>query len=95
MKLWNLATGRVAETLQGHAGPVRAVRVLGNGAKVVSCGQDETIKVWKVGKGKAQSLKGHENCVNCLALSRDGARMASGSDDRKIKVWEREEEKMG
>jgi WD40 repeat protein len=44
-KLWNVATGRIALTLQ-HQGPVTDVAFSNDGRLMVTCGADATARLW-------------------------------------------------
>ncbi len=62
LKVWDLETGQVVATLQGHAGWVNACAVTPDGRRVVSASDDTTLKVWDLETGQAvATLQGHAN----------------------------------
>ena len=46
LKVWDLGTGRVQATLEGHTGYVNECAVTPDGCYVVSVSDDGTLKVW-------------------------------------------------
>jgi hypothetical protein len=46
--VWELETGRLLRTLEGHKGPVCSVAVTPDGAQIVSGSEDGTIKIWRI-----------------------------------------------
>jgi WD40 repeat protein len=52
VKLWDVCTGEVLKTLQGHTDSVRAIAFNPDGTIIASGSADETIKLWDVETGK-------------------------------------------
>ena len=89
VKVWDLESGKVLQTLSGHRDTVRAVAVTGQ--RVVSGSYDDTLKVWDLESGKVlQTLSGHRDAVWAVAVTPDGQRAVSGSLDNTLKVWDLE-----
>ena len=60
LKVWDLTTGGLLRTLEGHAGSVTAVAMSGDGTRAVSGSDDETLKVWDLTTGRLlRTLEGH------------------------------------
>jgi len=102
-KIWEAETGREILTHEGHTGgcldffnrlnratyPVTACAYSPDGARMVSAGSDETLKIWEAETGREiLTLEGHTGTVNACAFSPDGARVASGSTDCTFKIWD-------
>lgn len=89
IRLWDVATGKVIKTLEGHADIVTSVIFWPDGKTLGSGSLDRTIKIWNVGTGKENAtLEGHSGGVSSIALNTEGKTLASGSLDRTIKVWD-------
>jgi WD40 repeat protein len=89
VKVWDAATGQLALTLQGHAGPVTSVDFSPDGKRLASASGDQTVKVWDAATGQlALTLQGHTLSVASVAFSPDGKRLASASHDLTVKVWD-------
>ncbi|CAN2047326.1 metacaspase-1 [Candidatus Magnetomoraceae bacterium gMMP-13] len=52
MKLWNLNTGRLIKTLNGHSNSVFSVAIDPTGRYIVSGSYDQTLKLWDLNNGK-------------------------------------------
>jgi WD40 repeat protein len=59
-----------------------------DGRRLVTGGDDRTVKYWEVATGKViQSFAGHTDTVTCIAFSHDGRRAVSGGYDKTVRVW--------
>ncbi|MGI2909791.1 WD40 repeat domain-containing protein, partial [Hassallia sp. VBCCA 56010] len=52
IKLWDVATGKLSQTLTGHSNSVRSVAFSPDGKTLASGSDDNTIKLWDVATGK-------------------------------------------
>ncbi len=89
VKLWDVASGELKQTLEGHAGGVLSVAWSPDGETLASGSEDNTVKLWEVASGELkQTLEGHARWVLSVAWSPDGETLASGSYDNTVKLWE-------
>ena len=89
IKLWDVQSGKLTTTLEGHSNWVYSVAFSPDGKTLASGSYDNTIKLWDVQSGKlTTTLEGHSNRVNSVAFSPDGKTLASGSSDKTIKLWD-------
>jgi WD40 repeat protein len=75
-------------TLEGHgSGCIYCVAFSPNGKLLASSGQDQTVKVWNIDRGKlVKTLTAHEDFVYSVVFSPDGKLLASLGRDA-VKMW--------
>jgi WD40 repeat protein len=89
IKVWELESGQMLRSLEGHTESVTSVAVTPDGQHVVSGSGDNTVKVWELESGQMlRSLEGHTESVTSVAVTPDGQHAVSGSKDKTLKVWE-------
>ncbi|KAJ7828348.1 WD40-repeat-containing domain protein [Mycena olivaceomarginata] len=89
--LWNIETGDLEQTLEGHSHLVSSVAFSLDGAHIASGSYDNTVRIWNVATGDTEwKLVGHSSRANSVAFSPDGAHIASGSDDHTVRIWNAE-----
>ena len=89
VRLWDVASGTLKTTLEGHASTVSSVMFSLDGLTLASGSVDETIKLWDVATGKLKAtLEGHTDTVSSVAFSPDGTTLVSGSHDHTVKLWD-------
>jgi WD40 repeat protein len=74
------------QTGPGHVGAVTGVAVRGD--RLVSVGEDGTVRWWDRGSGKpVRARRGHTGWIYAAAISADGQLVATAGDDGLIRVW--------
>ena len=87
-RLWDVASGRLLRTFEGHSGLVIAVAFSPDGQYVLSGSSDMTVQLWKVDDGTlGYVFDGDAEGVNAIAFSPDGRYVLSGSKDEDVKLW--------
>jgi WD40 repeat protein/mono/diheme cytochrome c family protein len=82
-------TGKVVRAYFGHADSVTAAAFSADGKRVLSGGDDRTLRLWEVESGKTlQVFRGCEGGVKSVAFSPDDKRVLSGSADATVRLWE-------
>jgi WD40 repeat protein len=51
VRVWDIATGELLRTMEGHAEAVERGTVTPDGARIISCSRDGTVRVWGIEAG--------------------------------------------
>jgi WD40 repeat protein len=90
--LISIQSKKTALTFSGHSRGVTDACLLGDGMTLVTCGLDNSLRVWNCDDGKLiRNLNQHTQPVNAIALrpGDEGLPMvASASADRTIRFWQ-------
>jgi WD40 repeat protein len=89
VRIWDVETGLVEATLEGHTAWVKSVSFSPNGKHVVSGSDDCTVRIWDVETEEVKAtLEGHTEEVRSVSFSPEGTRVVSGSNDRTVRIWD-------
>ena len=88
--LWDVESGKLKGTLEGHTDQVFSVAISPDGRYVAAGGWDNTVRVWELRSGELlQTFHGHEQLPLDLAFSPDGNTLASaGGWDGTTRLWD-------
>ena len=86
-QLWDVVTGKLVGTLEGHTGGVTAAAWSRDGKILATASSDKSVRLWDVAGKPIRTLSGHEGPVLCVAWA-DGKTLASGSSDKTVRVWQ-------
>lgn len=95
IRVWNLQKG-CSFVLLGHEGPVNKVRLLPCLTRILSGGQDATMRLWDIStQSILRTFSGHKAPVFSLVPLRHNSytpgphrRIATASGDQTIKIWD-------
>lgn len=91
IKVWNIDTGEVEQSLPDHNDIVLAVEYSPSSDLLASAGYDREVRLWNPETLEpVESLVGHTSAIRGLAFSPDGRLLASAGDDRSIILWDLE-----
>ncbi|KDN60483.1 hypothetical protein CSUB01_06043 [Colletotrichum sublineola] len=69
VKVWDTATGRCQQTLEGHGDSVYSMAFLSDGRQLASASYDDTVKIWDTAIGLCwRTLEGHSSLENVFEL---------------------------
>ena len=89
--VWEAHRGQRAHILVGQPGMVSAVAWGPSGERLVSGGDDGTLRWWEVQSGECVRVReAHQGTVQALKRSPDGRILASCGDDGTIRLWDLE-----
>lgn len=95
INIFDVRTGELKMTLEGHEGGVWALQYLGN--ILVSGSTDRTVRIWNMTSGQClQVFEGHTSTVRCLQIiplpncpetESDRHLIITGSRDSTLRIW--------
>ena len=88
-RLWEIPTGQLHHTFQGHEKWVGYVAFSPDGYQVVTTSHDNTARLWDTNSGQlSHILRGHDKMVNYAAFSPDGQQIVTASKDGTARLWD-------
>jgi WD40 repeat protein len=94
LKLWNLETGEIVRTMDGHTGAISALAITHDGRHLLSSSQDHTLRVWDALTGDIRHVhRDHQTGVASLVVTPDDqqvlvSEMGSPEAPAHVKTWQ-------
>ena len=92
--LWDATSGVLLHSLGGHRGAVQAALFSPGGDRVVSVGDDDSVRLWDPGTGRLvrELLAGGESTGRLrgvpVGFSPDGSHLAVGGNGGMLRIWQ-------
>ncbi len=94
IRVWDAATGRLLDRLEGHSRWVCKLAFSKDGRRLISAAADQSIRIWNTAAWtEAKVLRGHQAEVKAVAISQAAHLIASASKDGDLMLWDFEENK--
>lgn len=87
VRLWDVGSGEVLHTLEGHTTDVKDVAFSPDGRLLASCDSDGIVRLWDVAAAQQVQVLEQEWGVYTIAFSPDGAVLATGGFDYLVRLW--------
>jgi WD40 repeat protein len=86
--IYDVASGERRMEFLGHRGGVNTVSFNRDGTRLVTAGDDGTVRIWHTATGRELlTLEGHQGKVYSASFSPDGSGLVSSSADGTIRIW--------
>lgn len=87
--VWDLGSGRLLGSVDGHEGGVTAAAVSPDGRLAATAAGSGAVVVWEPATGRVVTrLEGHRSAVNGLAFNPFSRYLASAGDDQTVRIWD-------
>lgn len=88
LKVWELATGKLMQTLRDHADQVLAVAWHPSGKHIVSASLDKNFKTWDTATWKRlYSVPAHDEGIYDVDMTPSGNQIYTSGADKRVRVW--------
>ena len=88
VRVWDAATGRLLERLNGHSSYVSKLAFTRDGRRLISAAADQSIRFWDTTTWtETQVLRGHIDEVHTVAISDSAQLVASAGKDGNLMLW--------
>jgi WD40 repeat protein/serine/threonine protein kinase len=88
VRVWDVADGRLLQSLQGHGGYVVSLALAPDGRRLATGSLDHTARLWRIDGVGERTLAGHEGAVAAVAWSPDARVVVTGGWDETVRLWD-------
>jgi hypothetical protein len=88
VRVWNLADGKLEQSIENHADWVLGVVFAPDGKHLLTCSRDKTAKVWDLStKESVLTFPEHQNPVFGVGVTADSKAGFSVGTDKQLRMW--------
>ncbi|MEO6326466.1 MAG: serine/threonine-protein kinase, partial [Thermoanaerobaculia bacterium] len=88
-RLFEVGTGKLVRTFEGHASAITSARFSPDGSLVLTGSADRTVRLWERESGKlVRAFVGHTGRVLDVAFGGNPGVVLSASEDRSVRIWD-------
>lgn len=87
LRIWPLAGG-APRLIRAHTAKIEEASLSDDGARLITCSEDETARVWDTRSFVSRTLHGHFQSVLGCTLSRDGKMAVTAGYDSSARLWD-------
>ncbi|KAF9898231.1 hypothetical protein BX616_004314, partial [Lobosporangium transversale] len=84
---WNVQTGNLIHTLQGHSNCITDLKYSPNGGQIATCCSRNTVQLWDARSGQLMNTFYSHSSIH-VAYSPNNHQLASFSSDKTIRLWD-------
>ncbi len=93
--VFDIASGNLLKTFQGHTGYLTEVKFNPAGKTIASAAKDSTVRLWDIETGEEIKKIDFDEEVNSIDFNKDGSKLAASvSDNKKIHILDTETQKI-
>ena len=88
VRLWNVKTGEIIKTLEGHTENVDCAAFSPDGKTIATSARDKTVRLWNVRTGRhVRTITDYNDSISSLVYSPDGKKVIIGGEDS-VQIWD-------
>ena len=88
IRIWDVGTGRLIQTLRGSEGRPQALAFMpGEPPRLAAVGADRWLRIFDLGTGRERRIGRHGDLVTSMGVSPDGRRIVTASHDASLRAW--------
>jgi WD40 repeat protein len=88
IELVDVETGNRVHSLAGHGRELRALTFSGDGRRLASASDDDTVKIWDVATGQEVLSRPAPHTVVDLGFTSDGKKLMAVGRDGATRIWQ-------
>ena len=89
VRLWDVESGELLQTFEGHGHIVNYARLAPNKEFIISSSWDQTVRMWDIESGdEIRQFVGHAGNTFGIAITEDSSTLLTTSSDTTARMWD-------